>query len=230
MTTPYGVTINSSAKYVVSEYLADPAIQHQFTPTEFGAASRYLMQFMWPAIGDVVVKSRAAMTWLKGSSKLILADAISNNDPDPVVSWVTPSGFLATQGYFELKIHRIRTLLHGEVKIRVASESDKADMARHASGMAPNFVHSMDASHLHLVTHRAVNEGIKDLAMIHDDFGTHAAHSERFSRIIREEFVSMYENHDPLGELVARYPFLRSPPKPGTLDLSEVLRSEFFFS
>lgn len=230
MTTPYGVTRNTASKYVVSEYLEDPAISHPFEVKEYGNAARFLMQAVWPAIGDVVVKSREAMAWLRNASRAVLDQHKQDGNPDPVVSWVTPSGFLATQGYFEIEIHRIRTLLHGEVKIRVAQETDSPDATRHASGMAPNFVHSMDAAHLHLVAAKAAERGVTDLAMIHDDYGTHAANSEALFHIIREEFYTMYTENDPLAQLCERYPFLAEPPAKGSLDLSEVLRSEFFFS
>jgi DNA-directed RNA polymerase len=40
----------------------------------------------------------------------------------------------------------------------------------------------------------------------------------------------MYESHDPLRALQAKYPVLGVPPERGTLDIREVLRSPFFFS
>src|SRR5690606_3046613 len=98
----------------------------------------------------------------------------------------------------------------------------------HKNGVAPNFVHSLDASHMALVALAGSREGMS-LAMIHDDFGTHAADAERFYTLIRETFVAMYEQNDPLGDFAARYD-LPTPPKPGRLDLRQVLASPYFFS
>jgi DNA-directed RNA polymerase len=168
------------------------------------------------------------MDWLSSSAKVI-ANA-KGEELEGVVAWCTPSGFLATQSYYTVREHRIRTRIHGTTLIKIVSETDEVDSKRHASGLAPNFVHSMDASHLHLTTVAAVSRGIDALAMIHDDYGTHAADAELLYKLIRSEFVDMYEKHDPLEELHRAYPCCSVPPSKGTLDIREVLRSQYFFS
>jgi DNA-directed RNA polymerase len=227
MTTPYGVTQQSAVKYVVSDYLSQRT-DTGFDRKEWRPAAAFLMKFVWPAIGDVVVKGRLIMDWLKKGSRKI-AKGFKKSE-EPMIWWTTPSGFPAAQCYFEQELHRIRTHLHGEEKIRLYTETDEPSINEHASGMAPNFVHSMDASHLHLTAQAAKAAGIDSLAMIHDDYGTHAADADALYRIIREQFVAMYESHDPLRALQAKYPVLGVPPERGTLDIREVLRSPFFFS
>jgi DNA-directed RNA polymerase len=224
MTTPYGVTKNTATKYVVSDYLAKqlpdkPGAWHR-------AAAALVMEHIWAAIGDIVIKSRQAMDWLYKSAGALVKSA----GPDGFLTWTTPDGFPATQAYFDTEITRIWTRLHGEVRIRVAVETEEPARSKHQTAMAPNFVHSMDATHMRRICLAAQAEGITDLAMIHDDYGTHAANAASLFRIIREEFLRMYVEHDPLADLVTMYPQLTPPPKPGTLDLSEVLKSEFAFS
>ena len=68
---------------------------------------------------------------------------------------------------------RIRTSLAGNAFLRIGVEEETADKAKHRNGIAPNFIHSYDASHLHLATVAGGAEGLS-LAMIHDDYGTHA--------------------------------------------------------
>ncbi len=225
MTTPYGVTLHSARDYVIADYLSTGA--GGFERTEWLEASRTIMDAIWPAIGDVVVKAREAMQWLRQAARLIVQSEA--HTADPFIKWRTPSGFLATQAYFEPHIHRIRTLLHGPARIRVLAESDDPNLTKHASSFAPNFVHSMDAAHLHRCAARAAAEGIPALAMIHDDYGTHAAHAAQLARIIREEFVAMYEEFDPLEDLRSSYQFLPQLPQKGTLDIKDVLESRYFF-
>ena len=229
MTTPYGVTLMSATDYVMSDYLEDSDIEHPFGTDKktLKLASRILMKAVWPAIGDVVVKGREAMDWLKKGARTIIKEV--KDDNDPIIRWDTPSGFPASQAYFEQEVHRINTRLHGPVKIRVLSESEDADPTRHASGLAPNFVHSMDAAHLHL-TSAAASAHFIDLAMIHDDYGTHAADAQKLFEIIRRQFVIMYDMHDPVADLCKRYPCLPPPPTKGDLNILEVLKSDFFFS
>lgn len=227
MTTPYGVTQRTATEYIIDDYLRE-GLGPTFDKTEYRKAANLLMGVVWPAIGDVVVKGREAMAWLKKASGTILKGFPA--DADPVIEWVTPSGFPASQAYFEAEVHRINTKLHGAIKIRVMSETDTPDRQRHANGLAPNFVHSMDAAHLHLTTAAAGDAGIKSLAMIHDDYGTHAANAGKLYRIIREQFAAMYLACDPPAMLAARYPNVAQPPSKGTLDILEVLESEYFFS
>ena len=228
MTTPYGVTRLSATSYVVSDYLQpEGTATHGFLPSEYNLAAQVLMQHAWPAIGDIVVKGRLAMDWLKKSSRII----VKSLDPNtPVVSWVTPSGFLATQAYMELNFHRIYTRLAGSSEIRVVSETDTADPDKHSSGMAPNFIHSLDASHLHLTTVAASQQGIDHLAMIHDDYGTHAADAGKLYTLIRQTFVDMYEQYDPITDLAKKFDNLPDPPERGSLDIRTVLKSQYFFS
>lgn len=228
MTTPYGVTRQSAQKYVVSDYLSQRT-DTGFDRKEWRGAAAYLMQHLWPAIGDVVVKGRLIMDWLKKGSRKISASFPAGEEP--VIWWVTPSGFPASQCYFEQEVHRINTRLHGEERIRLYTETDAPDVNHHSTGMAPNFVHSLDASHLHLTAAAAATSGIGSLAMIHDDYGTHAADASQLFHLIREQFVAMYEGHDPLRAFQAKYPMVGQPPPPrGELDIRGVLQSTFFFS
>lgn len=227
MTTPYGVTLRTATDYIIDDYLRE-GLGPTFDKTEYRTAATVIMKAVWPAIGDVVVKGREAMDWLKKSSRQIVKSLPVSKEP--VITWRTPSGFPASQAYFEHRVHSIQTHLHGMVRIKVLSETDKPDSAAHASGLAPNFVHSMDAAHLHLTTAEASRAGIKDLAMIHDDYGCHAAFAPKLYEIIRRQFVAMYLGFDAVEALCEDYPEISAPPSKGTLDIMEVLESQYFFS
>lgn len=74
-------------------------------------------------------------------------------------------------------------------------------------------------------------------AAVHDSFWSHAADVDTMNRMIREEFVRLHSM--PLLEnfytsLINRgikpVSDIRPPPSVGDLDLSEVLRSAYFFN
>lgn len=81
----------------------------------------------------------------------------------------------------------------------------------------------------------AHEDGIESFAMIHDSFGTHARHTTRLARILREQFVEIYQ-HDWIGnlylELRGKHPNVEIPdvPETGSFDIDQVLESAFFFS
>jgi DNA-directed RNA polymerase len=221
MTLPYGSTRFSCSDFIVGDYLkAGKATV--FAKEEYNRAAQYLSHFVWDSIGEVVVKAREAMTWLQAGARKIIKGG------DDLIRWKVPSGFPVVQRYQEQDSHRIRTNLCGNAFLRLSVDNDEADLNHHKNGIAPNFIHSFDASHLALVTVAAAGEGLS-LAMIHDDYGTHAADADALYRLIREVFVAQYEGCEPLVELAAAYN-LPEPPPCGDLDLRAVLNSPYFFS
>jgi len=223
MTLPYGSTRFSCSEFIVQDYLKIGRVP-EFEKSEYSRAANYLSHFVWKAIGDVVVKAREAMTWLQRGARQLLKEGHTE------IKWVTPSGFPAIQAYWEQDVHQIHTKLCGGARLKLHHDTAQPDVNRHKNGIAPNFVHSLDASHLTLTVNACAALGIKSLAMIHDDYGTHAADAGALYRVIREEFVAMYQKHGPLSEFRAAYPTLPEPPPHGELDIEEVLRSEYFFA
>jgi DNA-directed RNA polymerase len=223
MTLPYGSTRYSCAEFIVQDYLKAGKVP-EFEKSQYNAAANYLSHPVWDAIGDVVVKAREAMVWLQKGARQIIREGADE------VRWVTPTGFPALQMYWEDSVHQIHTKLCGGARLKVHAEVDTPDVNRHKNGIAPNFVHSLDAAHLTLTVNAAKARGIDSLAMIHDDYGTHAADAQALYHVIREEFVGMYERHDMLLEFWERYPTLPAPPAPGQLDIRQVLDSPYFFS
>lgn len=224
MTTPYGVTRLTAERYLVSDNLAAGAVP-EFSISQYKMAASVLMDAVWPAIGDVVVKGTQLMTWLKKSSRKIIKVG-----GDPRITWTSPSGFPASQTYYEEATFRVLTRLHGKYQIRIAEKRDIPDSGRHASGMAPNFVHSLDAAHLHLTVASLAEQGITSIMAVHDDLGCHAANADVLFKTIRQEFVDMYTEHDPVQELCSKYDYLTDPPSKGSLNIEEVLLSDYFFS
>lgn len=224
MTTPYGVTKRSAVKYIIEDYLVGGNAPC-FSRDVYYEAANVAMNYVWPAIGEVVIKAREAMDWLRKQGRILGKQSESG-----VVFWTSLSGFLASQTYYKQEEHFIRTKLYGHARIKVVTEAPEASDDRHATSMAPNFVHSCDAAHLHLTTVAMAGKGVNELAMIHDDYGSHAADAELLFHTIRSEFVSMYSNGDPLVSFASEHSISDALPSKGSLDLTEVLSSEHFFS
>jgi DNA-directed RNA polymerase len=225
MTLPYG-----STKYSCFGFVCDAVrdIDENFFK-ENNVACSYLTDLLWESIGEIVVSSREAMAWLQSIAKL----TASQNLP---VWWVNPAGFPVHQAIKKQKSTQVRTSLMGGLRLRLNKVSNQLNTEKQVQGIAPNFVHSMDSAHMMLTTVKAVEHGINCFSMIHDDFGTHAADVENFRTIIREAFVCMYKDNDPLGDLYLSVamtnPDGKVPPVPdsGELDINKVLEAEYFFA
>ena len=223
MTLPYGSTRYSCADFIVQDYLRQGKAE-QFEPTQYASAANFLSHPVWESIGEVVIAASGAMSWLQKCATAIIKSGHSQID------WIAPSGFPVTQVYNQREEIRINAKLFGGCRLWVHKEVDEPKASGHKNGLAPNFVHSMDAAHLTLTTLACKDAGINSLAMIHDDYGTHAADTQQLYEIIRKTFVEIYEQNDPIQDFFSRYAGLPTPPERGGLVLRQVLESEYFFA
>ena len=224
MTLPYGSTRFSCAEFILKEYMK-PGHAPEFAKEEYNRAANWLSYRIWEAIGNVVVKAREAMQWLQDACDDITRTGVSE------IAWTSPSGLVIRQVYHKFEVIKIETRLIGGVRIRpsVSVNTDDVDKRRHRNGIAPNFVHSCDAAHMHLLINAAEDAGLGHLAFIHDDYGALAPDVAKLNRLIRETFVDMYLSCNPLQEFKDAHGILTPLPEAGTLDIRDVKDSTYFF-
>lgn len=228
MTLPYGSKKFSMGRFIRSDYMME-VHPPEFPVEDYTDASTFLGDFVWNAIGKVAVKAVEGMQYYQGTSR-----AITRQKDVKYIQWPSMTGLPIVQDYWAVEYIQFRSVRGGGARLKCTVESDKLDKNGHANGIAPNIVHSLDAAHLTFVTLRAAEEGIHDFAMVHDDYGTHAADTALLFKIIREEFVKMYQQ-DPFkiiadaleAQAVAKY--IPARPEYGNLDLEVVKSSEYFF-
>lgn len=233
MVLPYGGTLYSARQYLI-EYIEDRVGKNEVAPwgDRYFIAASYLSKHVWKSIGEVVVAARAAMDWLQVTASLAASEELP-------VNWTTPVGFPVLQAYPNMKLREVRTMLgQRTVKHLLQEEMDTLDRGRQSSGIAPNFVHSMDAACLMLSVHRCRAAGIHSFAMVHDSYGTHAADMTAMSVCLREAFVEMYQqdvleafrNSIAAGLSEKTLEKLPLVPAKGNLDLELVKQSVYFFA
>lgn len=195
----------------------------------------YLSKHIWDSISEVVVKGKEVMQWLSRTASTYAKQMNANGvrGYDARMTWVTPDGFEVSHYREETKKKTIQTTFDGRVDLVDYEGTGRLDPSDMGLAVAPNFVHSLDATHLRMTIIRAMGLGIKDFGMVHDSFGVHARHMSRFLiEAVKPAFVDLYQT-DVLEGFASRYreviPVEPVPAK-GSLDLEGVLRSEFFFS
>ena len=230
MTKAYGSTLHSCTAYT-REYVRDRLDSGSRDPFgDFkGPAVVWMSKLIWESINETVRGPQDTMEWLQTLAR-------AYNSKGLPMEWESPSGFTIHHFYPEWKSRQIRTYVDGqEVKPRVREE-DHSKICEHevVNGISANFIHSLDAAHLVAVVNRLAAAGVTSILTIHDSYGVHARHAALLDRVLREEFVRMYTENDPLGGLVKRAATdsITAPalPAQGDLDLSLVLDAPFFFS
>jgi DNA-directed RNA polymerase len=211
---------------------------HPFGEDEGYAASKYLAKHIHAAIEELVSLPAEAMRFLQGCARALAHEG-------KPLRWTSPAGIPWINRYHEPVTERIELWLndHGvksRTRVTVAT-GFQAPISKEkaSSGVAPNFVHANDASHLLLTVAASAAEGITDIATVHDSFGCLPSRAGRFNQIIREQFLKMYEDHDVLAELLAcaksdlteaNHSKLPELPARGTLDLKEILNAKYAFA
>jgi DNA-directed RNA polymerase len=172
------------------------------------------------AMNNVVPGPMAVMKWIEDEVSRALARGVSE------LEWITPSGFVVHQKIQKKQYERLQLQLLGKCEIRVATDdTDEVDKARHKAATAPNLIHSLDASLLHLATMRFKHP----IALIHDSVLCRATDMSILSTLVRETYMHLFAKHDYLTDFAKQIGAETEPPIIGDLEPSNVLKSTYFF-
>lgn len=225
MTLPYGSTLQTCTQSVFGWYI-EQKVEYFPKNTAF-KHSIFMSRLLWESIGEIVISARSAMTWLQKCARLL-----AKHD-EPII-YTTPISFPMVQFAPNMHKKQIHAQIGGNIKVAIRTELPGVDPYKAASGSSPNLVHSVDATHMHMVVAEGARRGFTHFAMIHDDFGVHACNIDDLHEIIREQFVKLHSDFNPLQNFKDQQEertgiVLPDLPKSGDLNLSEVNKSLFFF-
>ncbi len=172
------------------------------------------------AMNKVVPGPMSVMKWIEDEVSRIMKSGTTQ------LEWITPSGFVVRQRIMKRHVQRFDLQLLGRCQLSVATEDEnEVDVARHKAATAPNLIHSLDASLLHLGTIRFNNP----IALIHDSVLCRATDMHELSNIIRETYMYLFAENDYLTDFAAQIGAESEPPIIGDLKPETVIDSTYFF-
>lgn len=157
-----------------------------------------------------------------------------------IVNWDTPTGFPACSDY---KIQRSVKILSsipgfiggaaaqpGRVRHVLVEDTIYPDRNKYVASISPNFIHSLDSSHLLSVVH-AWNDSF---GAVHDSFSVHPNDIDELLEITKDTFIKLYDVEDPYVEIANlittdAVDFDVELPEYGQYNLEELRKSDFFF-
>lgn len=225
MTLPYGVTPWSAQRYV-----RDWSEEVKLTVSHFTdgkhKAFRYLANVIMEEVKGLCGSAIAVMKYLQTCSTLIVK---SGNLP----AWTAPSGWPVVQHYREQVAKTIKAPLAQSIStLHIRHGRGKPSVTDNRLGIAPNFVHSIDAS----VMAYTLDGWERSVAAIHDSFATTSPYVPDLLARAKRAFVQCIVDADPLGDFAnhARSKFRVKIPDPPEraepIRAEEVLASEYLFS
>ncbi|GAA6019478.1 hypothetical protein JCM11491_000971 [Sporobolomyces phaffii] len=220
MTTVYGVTF-IGAKNQIQRQLKD---RGDIPAEHLYMCSLYLGRLVLDSIGDIFKGATGIQTWLNRCARLIsksipparIEAAMQAEQVNPrtkkavptglsripkeqmtSVAWTTPLGLPVVQPYRKAKKRQVTTTLQ-TIFITDPSVPSEVDPRAQATAFPPNFIHSLDATHM-MMTALACKDKIA-FASVHDSYWTHACDVDEMSVILRDTFIELH-SQDILGKL-----------------------------
>ncbi|XP_072382845.1 DNA-directed RNA polymerase, mitochondrial [Diabrotica undecimpunctata] len=242
MTTVYGVT-RYGARLQIARQLKDI---DQFPKEHVWAASSYLTGRTFDSLRTMFTSTREIQDWFTECARLISSVGSQH------VEWVTPLGLPIVQPYF--KYRKISTSSSTSYDNYIMDKYEKPNVMKQKNAFPPNFIHSLDSSHMMLTSLHCERAGITFVS-VHDCYWTHPSTVHIMNKICREQFVALHS--EPILEDLSNFLWekfsygqsdftddgsvvdltkkklnrvLRQLPKTGDFDINQVLKSVYFFS
>ncbi len=229
MTQPYSVT--QRGMYDQLRELFDEAQDDgkEFWAGEKWVSIKLLTHLNTQAIYEVVKGAIVGQEYIKEITKHF------NLSSKPLV-WKTPIfGFPVIQASQKRTKRRLKT--HAGF-LMFSQLTDNIDSRKQTSSIAPNFIHSLDATLMMLTVERlALDYGVTSFALIHDSFAVPCTEVQHLNNAVRDSYVELFMS-EPLAEwyeqLQSKLPNvkLRHPDEVMlyTLDIQDVWESNYIFS
>ena len=212
MTIPYNATADSSSKYI-REALRDKGVEVD------GKVGYALAKCLREAMDEVAPGPLRVMDWIKKEMGAAITRGCG------VVQWQTPSGFIVQQKRNKYSTKRLDLKLLGRCSFSIIDQELGPDKRKHQSSGAPNLIHSLDASLLHLAFQRFD----APFSVIHDSVLCRATDMAILSTHVRETYMFLFAENDYLTDFAQQIGAETEPPIIDTLEPESVIDSTYFF-
>lgn len=118
------------------------------------------------------------------------------------IIWTTPLQMPIVQPYRKDSTTTIKTKLQ-TINVRSRQTTDPVDKRKQLQAFPPNFIHSLDATHMLMSALKCDELGL-DFAAVHDSFWTHASDIPKLNVVLRDAFVRMHSD-DVIGRLAEEF-------------------------
>lgn len=215
MTTVYGVT-KYGAKHQVAKQLAKFDV-YENDKSKIMRHSVYITEKIFSSLNDIFNSASVIQDWLGIASNLIAKSVcipgikqLSEKDLKlssvSTLMWTTPLGLRVVHPYRNESIVTVNTSLQS-VKFTKVREDSQVNVSKQSNAFPPNYIHSLDASHMLLTAVECTKRKIP-FSSVHDSYWSLPGDADNLSVILREKFVHLHSK-DLIAslkqELEARY-------------------------
>uniref|UniRef100_A0A672LHW1 DNA-directed RNA polymerase n=1 Tax=Sinocyclocheilus grahami TaxID=75366 RepID=A0A672LHW1_SINGR len=191
MTVVYGVT-RYGGRLQIEKRLKEI---DDFPKDYIWEASHYLVKQVFSSLKEMFTGTREIQEWLTESASLIAKSGRT-------VEWVTPLGLPIVQPYHRIKNQTLKSSMQN-LSIHISHDAnEKPDSMKQKNAFPPNFIHSLDSTHMMLTSLHCYRAGLTFVS-VHDCYWTHAVTVDIMNRMCREQFVALHSQ--PILEELSRF-------------------------
>lgn len=212
MTIPYNAKTLSNRSYI-REALTQRGVE--LNPDQLSD----LVRMVRSAMRKIVPGPMQVMDWLNKE----IGGAIKRGLPH--IEWTTPSGFVVKQDLRHVETKAIETFLMGRIRINIGTSQGAPDLKHHKNAGAPNLIHSLDASILHL----SLAKFAAPFTVIHDSVLCLAEDMDALNKAVRQAYATCFTEFSPLHDLADNIGASSPPPMVYDFDPASVEDSPYFF-
>ena len=227
MTNVYGVTYVGAKAQVRRQLVA----AHSDLPNEStmnpGILSSYIARKIFSGLSSMFKGAHDIQYWLaecadristgitpeqmdrmeselpQGSKDKAVPITVEGNDQfKSSVIWTNPLHMPVVQPYRVAKSKMVRTNMQN-LHLSEPHRSDPVNKRKQLQAFPPNFIHSLDATHM-ILSALQCNEMGLSFAAVHDSFWTHASDIDSMNDVLRDAFVRIHSD-DVIGRLAAEF-------------------------
>lgn len=225
MTFPYNVSTYGMKDQLMTDVLNDyEGTNKQFWIGEKWVAATFLARLNYKGIGEVVEGAVVCRDFLKDLTKEVI-------EKGSHIFYRTPIfGFPVVHRIVKYETMRITTSL---AKLSIRTPTTMLDSRKMVNGIAPNYIHSLDATLMFSTVERLLARGVSSFALIHDSYGVHASDTPKLAEEVREAYIELFEGNTLYDFVDQAAPFRAGEVKDiliGDLSLDDVRRSDYIFS
>lgn len=236
MTSVYGVTFIGARDQIFKQL---KALDLDMDKKDMSKQSMYLAACTFACLDEMFQQAHEIKGWLRDA-------AFSISKTGTPVTWLTPMNLPVIQPYHTAGKHSLATSLQRLTYVNSTNITMPANPSKQKTAFPPNFVHSLDSAHM-MYTANACNQAGARFVSVHDSFWTHASTVDVMNIKLREQFVRLhsqpllprlYEHfnlqHNGQPHLNPKdgisFVDISEPPPRGDFDITDVLRSPYFFN
>ena len=212
MTITYGVSVYGITKQLISEQFVKVDLKNNhyiYTPIDSSSAKNLRLTYKdIRQLGKIIYESLFKLHDSLKDIMIYFNDMVDLlNQLELPVSWITPSGLNISQKYIKFTKYDISSTFAGKrhkMTLRKPYVCKKGNtiinLNKQKNSFIPNFIHSMDASHVLLLLKKIKTKFKFECITIHDCFGVHANNTELLSALVKESFISIYADKNCINQ------------------------------